>query len=169
MFSRPRKSMSPHERVGLPPGSLIPVGVRSTEPVKIRVIRYNQKDFEEKEAAAIEECLRPQDRKLITWINVDGLQDTDIVEKIGTHFDIHPLVLEDMLNTEQRPKTDDYDDYVFTVLKSLRYDENEDEFTAAQISLVLGPHYVLSLCQEEIRNFNPVLERLKKLISHFKR
>ena len=165
MFSRPRKSMSPHERVGLPPGSLIPVGVRSTEPVKIRVIRYNQKDFEEKEAAAIEECLRPQDRKLITWINVDGLQDTDIVEKIGTHFDIHPLVLEDMLNTEQRPKTDDYDDYVFTVLKSLRYDENEDEFTAAQISLVLGPHYVLSLCQEEIRNFNPVLERLKKLRS----
>jgi magnesium transporter len=162
MHRQSGKTMNPHDRVGLPPGSLIPVGVHRTEPVKIRLIRYNQKDFEEKEATAIEECLLPEDPRLITWISIDGLQDANIVEQIGAHFHIHPLVLEDMLNTEQRPKTDDYDGYVFTVLKSLRYDETEDEFVTDQINLVLGPHYVLSLCQEEDGNFDPVLERLKK-------
>ena len=100
MFRHARKAMRPHARVGLPPGSLIPVGVQRTDPVKIRLIRYNQKNFEEKEATTIEECLLPKERGLITWINIDGLQDAGIVEEIGTHFDIHPLVLEDMLNTD---------------------------------------------------------------------
>ncbi len=129
---------------------------------RIRLIRYNQEIFEEKEVKTIEECFAPGDPGMVIWINIDGLQEAEVIEKIVAHYNIHPLVLEDMLNTEQRPKTDDYGGYLFTVMKSLRYDQKAGEFAAEQISLVLGPDYVLSLREEESDNFNSVLERLRK-------
>jgi magnesium transporter len=135
---------------------------KDTERTKIRLIRYNQEDLEQKEPNTIEECFMDADRWKVTWINIDGLQDEGVIEKAVAHLNIHPLVLEDMLNTEQRPKTDDYGDYLFTVIKSLRYDKNAGQFTAEQISLVLGHNYVLSLREEESDNFNSVLERLRK-------
>jgi magnesium transporter len=138
------------------------------ERVRITVIRYNEKDLEEKEAKTIEECFRQPDKGLVTWIHVDGLYEPGLIEKITTHFNIHPLVLEDMLNTDQRPKTDDYGNYLFTVLKALRYDQEEGEFVTEQISLVLGPDYVLSLRERQGNNFDSVIERLRKSKGHIR-
>jgi magnesium transporter len=132
------------------------------ERVRITVIRYNEKELEEKEPKTVEECFRQPHRGLVTWIHIDGLHEPGLIEEITAHFDIHPLVLEDMLNTDQRPKTDDYGNYLFTVLKALRYDQAESEFVAEQISLVLGRDYVLSLSERQGDNFDSVIERLRK-------
>ena len=162
MPRRGRKTMIFHSQLGPPSGHLVSAGEERADPVKIGLIRYNQNQFEEKEAKTVEECFLPADSRLVTWINIDGLEDPAVIEKIATHFDIHPLVLEDMLNTDQRPKTDDYGDYLFIVLKSLRYDERKGKVTDEQISLVFGPDYVLSLRERESDSFNPVEARLKK-------
>jgi len=97
----------------------------------------------------------------VTWVNIDGLHDIEIMEKIGKHFGLHPLVLEDILNTEQRPKIEDFDDYIFVVLKMLYYDENEGEIRAEQISIILGSNFVLSF-QERVGDiFNPLRDRIR--------
>jgi magnesium transporter len=147
---------------GSPPGNAVSPQRKGTGKTRIHLTLYNQEKFEEKEPTNIEECFLPSGEGIVTWINIDGLQDADVIEKIVTHYNIHPLVLEDMLNTDQRPKTDDYGDYLFTVMKSLRYDRKAGESAAEQISLVLGPDYVLSLREEESDNFNSVLEQIRK-------
>ena len=140
----------------------------NTERTRIRLIRYNQKELEEREPQTIEECFSPPEQGLVRWINIDGLHEASIIEQMTTHFDIHPLVLEDMLNTDQRPKTDDYGNYLFTVLKALHYDQEEGEFVTEQISLVLGPDYVLSLRERDSGSFDAVIERLRKPKSHIR-
>jgi magnesium transporter len=85
------------KKVGLPPGTLVHVGERRAEKVKITIIDYDRENFEKKEVEKIEECFPFKDKPTVTWINVDGLQEIKIVEKIGTHFGIHPLVLEDIV------------------------------------------------------------------------
>ncbi|MEJ2724170.1 MAG: magnesium/cobalt transporter CorA [Deltaproteobacteria bacterium] len=153
--------MNVRSEFGPPSGRLVSAGEKKSDPVRISLIRYNENDLEEKEVKTIEECFLPADPRLVTWINIDGVEDPAVIEKIAIHFDIHRLVLEDMLNTDQRPKTDDYADYLFIVLKSLRYDEKEGKVNGEQVSLVFGPNYVLSLRERESDSFNPVKDRLK--------
>jgi magnesium transporter len=91
-------------KVGLPPGTLVHVGERKAENVKIRILDYDEAQFEEKEAKIIEESFPFKDKPTVTWINIDGLHEVEIIEKLGSHFGLHPLLLEDILNTDQRPK-----------------------------------------------------------------
>ena len=95
------------EKAGLSPGTLVFVGEKKIEKVKIKILDYDETQIAEKEAATIEECFPFKDLPTVTWINIDGLHEVDIIEKIGTHFGLHPLLLEDILNTEQRPKLED--------------------------------------------------------------
>jgi magnesium transporter len=148
-------------KVGLPPGTLVHIGERKTEEVKIAIIDYDQKDYQEKEAEKIEECFPFKDKPTVTWINIDGLQEVEIIEKIGAHFGIHPLVLEDIVHTGQRPKAEDLGDYLFIVLKMLYHDESEDEMMGEQVSLLLGPNYVISFQEREGDIFNPIRERIR--------
>jgi len=85
----------------------------------------------------------------------------DIIEKMGNHFNIHPLVLEDILNTGQRPKMEDFVDYIFVVLKMLYYDEKENEVRAEQVSVILGSNYVISFQETEGDVFDPIRERIR--------
>jgi magnesium transporter len=155
------KRVGSKEKVGLPPGTLVHVGERKTEKVKMTVIDYDQKNFEEREARKIEECFPFRDKPTVTWINIDGLQEVKIVERIGAHFGIHPLVLEDILHTGQRPKAEDLGDYLFIVLKMVYHDENEDEITGEQVSLILGPNYIISFQEREGDIFNQIRERIR--------
>ena len=146
---------------GLPPGSLVHVGDTRTAKVKITVIDYDEKNFEEKEVKKVEECFPFKEKPTVTWINVDGVHQLDIIEKIGKHFGLHPLVLEDIVNTGQRPKMEDFEDYIFIVLKMLYHSEKDDEIKAEQISLILGKNFVISFQETEGDVFNFIRERIK--------
>jgi len=149
------------KRVGLPPGSLIHIGEKRAEKVKITLIRYEQDSYEEKVIDTIEECLPIKDRPGITWVNVDGLHQVDIIEKIGVHLGVHPLTMEDILNTGERPKMDETDEYIFVILKMLYHGKEKNEITAEQVSFVLGSNYVVTF-QETVGDvFDPVRERLR--------
>ena len=150
-----------HKKVGLPPGTLVHVGEKRIERTRITVIDYDQKDLEEREVKNIEECFPYKDKPTVTWINIDGLHEVDVIEKIGNHFGIHPLVLEDILHTGQRPKSEDLGDYIFTVLKMLYYDDEEEGIIGEQISVILGPGYVISFQEREGDILNPIRERIR--------
>ena len=157
----PRLVKKSSKSKGLPPGALIHIGEKKTDKVKISVLDYSIGKYDEKELKKVEECFSLKRKPSISWINVDGLHEIDVVEKLGKAFDIHPLVLEDILNTDQRPKIEDYDRYIFLVLKMLYVDEKTKEIHSEQVSLILGNNYVISF-QETIGDvFDTVRDRIR--------
>jgi len=149
------------KKVGLPPGTLVHIGEKKTDKVRITIIDYDEANFEEKEIKTVEECFPFKNKPTVTWINIDGIHDIKIIEKIGKHFDLHPLILEDIVNTGQRPKIEDFGDYIFVVLKMLYYNEKEDEIQAEQVSLILSSNFVISFQEREGDVFNPIRERIR--------
>jgi magnesium transporter len=149
-------------KVGMPPGSLVYTGEKEHRPAKITITRYNETDFDERQVDAFAEGQLPDDPQAVTWINVNGVSQVKDLEKLGEHYKIHPLVLEDILEVGQRPKVEDYDDYLYVVLNSIRPIAVGEELVAEEISLVLGPHYLLSFYAGDDDLFAPVRERLLK-------
>jgi len=129
--------------------------------VRITIIDYDESHVEDKEAKRIEECFPFTDKPTVTWININGLHQLDIIEKIGEHFNVHPLVLEDIVNTGQRPKIEDFVDYIFVTLKMLRYSDEEKETKAEQVSLILGSNFVISFQENEGDVFDPIRQRIE--------
>lgn len=146
---------------GLPPGSLVHIGESIAEDVKITVIDYDEGSFLEKETNSTEECLLFKDKPTVTWINVEGIHNIDIIRKLGDCYGFHPLVLEDILNTSQRPKLEDYGDYLYIVVKMLHSNKGTHA-VPEQISLILGPNFVFSF-QEGIKGdvFDGIRERIR--------
>ena len=149
------------KKAGLPPGSPVHIGERKTEKTRITIIDYDQAQLQEKEAGSIEECFAFKDNPTVTWINIDGLHQIEIIEKMGRHFNLHSLVLEDIVNTGQRPKMEDFEDYIFIVLKMLYYDQ-KGGIKTEQVSLILGPNFVISFQEQEGDVFNPIRDRIRK-------
>jgi len=151
-----------HKKVGLAPGTLVHVGERKIEKVRIRIIDYDETQLEEKEAKTVEECFPFKDKPTITWINIDGVHDMEAMGKIGKHFDLHPLILEDIVNTQQRPKLEDFGSHVFVVLKMLYYDKVKRELEAEQVSLIFGSNFIISFQERVGQIFEPLRERIRK-------
>jgi magnesium transporter len=149
------------EKAGLPPGSLVHIGEEKTQESKITIMDYDETHFQEKEIKTIEECFAFRDMPTVTWINVDGLHQVEILEKLGEYYGFHPLMLEDILNTDQPPKMEDYGKYIYIVLKMLSYMDNSNEIVTEQISLILGPNFIISFQEREGTVFNPVRERIR--------
>lgn len=143
------------------PGELVHVGEKKVDEVKVSVIDYDDKNFQEKIIANIEELLPFKDTPTVTWININGLHDVDFIEKIGNNFEMHPLTLEDIVNTGQRPKYEDFDQYIFVTLKILMFDEEKKEIISEQVSLVFGANFVISFQEIEGDVFNPIRERIR--------
>jgi magnesium transporter len=122
---------------------------------------YDEAHFQEKEIKTIEECFLFKDKPTVTWINIDGLHQVEILEKLGECYGLHPLVLEDILNTDQRPKMEDYGEYLYIVLRMLNYNDKSSEIESEQISLVLGPNFVFSFQEREGDTFNPIRDRIR--------
>ncbi|MBU1853322.1 MAG: magnesium/cobalt transporter CorA [Candidatus Omnitrophica bacterium] len=156
---RPVKKIS--KVAGLLPGTLVHVGEKKTEHTKFTVIDYNETEFQEKVLKKIEECTSFKEKDSVSWINIDGIYEIDIIEKIGKQFNLHPLVLEDIVNTGQRPKIEDFDDYIFIVLKMISYNESKSEIESEQVSLILGPNFVISFQEREGDVFNSIRERIR--------
>ena len=146
---------------GLVPGTPVYVGEKEKVRVKITLIDYVESQFQEKEVKTVEECFSFKETPTVTWINVDGIHDTEIIEKIGLRFDLHPFILEDILNTSQRPKTEDFGSYLFVVLKMLHQNSNGRQTETEQVSIVLGRNFVISFQEKEGDVFDPIRERIR--------
>ncbi len=149
------------KKAGLPPGTLVHIGEKKAETPKITIMNYDEAHFQEKEIKTIEECFLFKDKPTVTWINIDGLHQVEILEKLGECYGLHPLVLEDILNTDQRPKMEDYGEYLYIVLRMLNYNDKSIEIESEQISLVLGPNFVFSFQEREGDTFNPIRDRIR--------
>ncbi|MGB3112798.1 MAG: magnesium/cobalt transporter CorA [Candidatus Omnitrophota bacterium] len=148
-------------KTALPPGALIHIGEKKTERIKVTLVDYNETECQEKELKNIQEAALFKDKPTVTWIAVVGLHETGILEEIGAFFDLHPLLLEDILDTGQRPKIDDYGTYFFILLKMLDYDEKTGKVITEQVSLVFGKKFVISFQEKESHLFNIVKERIR--------
>ena len=146
---------------GLPPGTLVHVGVKPDQPAKLTVMEYDEENFAEHEVASVEECLPFLEAPTITWLNVAGIHQVDVVEQLGRLLNLHPLLLEDVVNTSQRPKLEDYQENLFIVLKMLEYDGEAREVVVEQVSLVLGQTYLVSFQEDENDVFATVRTRLR--------
>jgi magnesium transporter len=150
------------QKAGTAPGTLVHVGERKAGKARITVIDFDSEQLDERQLDTIDEALHLKDLPTTTWLNIDGLHDIEIIETIGEHFNLHPLVLEDILNTGQRSKADDYGDYAYIVLKMLHVDQEKNEIRSEQISLVLGNHFLISFQEIEGDVFASVRERIRK-------
>ena len=148
-------------KAGLPPGSLIHIGDKKAAPIKINIIDYDEETFQEKEAKSIEECCAFRETSTVTWINVDGVHDSRLISDLGSRFGIHPLILEDIMTTAQRPKMEDMGDYLYIVIRMLDLVEKRKEVRSEQVSLILGPNFVISFEEDEGDVFDAVRERIR--------
>lgn len=149
------------KKAGAPPGTLVHIGEKKAESVRITYIDYDEQSFQEKQVTDIKECFPFKETPTVTWINIDGIHDVDIIEKIGKHFGLHPLILEDILHTTQRPKFEDYDSHLFIVLRMLMSASEKQLVQSEQVSMVVGRNFVISF-QESIGDvFEPIRDRLR--------
>jgi len=149
------------KKSGLPPGTLVHIGEKREQAVLITYMDYDENSFQEKQGATVEECFAFKDTQTVTWINIDGIDDIPIIEKIGKAYDLHPLILEDIVTAGQRPKFDNYDKYIYIVLKMLTYNCANHAIESEQISIVFGSNFVISF-QENVGDiFNPIRDRIR--------
>ena len=149
------------EKAGLPPGTVVFVGEKKVEEIRITIIDYDENHYAEREVKNIEDCFSYKDTPSISWINIDGVHQVDVIEKLGAHFVLHPLLQEDVVNTHQRPKFDEFDDHLFIVLRMFFLNEKENELQGEQISLIVGANFVISFQERQGDVFDQVRERLR--------
>jgi magnesium transporter len=136
------------------------VGEESHEPVKSSVIKYDEANFEERAVGKVEEAFKLRSKSSVVWLNIDGVHQPEIIEQVGKSFGLHPLVAEDIASTGQRPKMEDFDDYIFVVVRMFKFDE-EGETKSEQISIILGADFVISFQEREGDVFDAIRERLR--------
>lgn len=153
------------EKVGYVPGSLIYLGKKRKGKISLNLFDYNAKTCIEKKIDYKKKRFPFKKKSSVTWINIDGLHDVSVIEKIGSQYDIHPLTLEDILNTDQRPKIEIFDDYILIILKMLYYDDKKKKISSEQVSIILGDHYVISFQETKDDIFDPIRHKLRQEMS----
>ena len=150
------------KKAGLPPGTPVFVGEKKVERIRVSYMDYDEAKVEEKEVEDVVQCFPFKDTPTVTWINIDGIHEVSLIEKIGNHFEMHPLILEDIVNSTQRPKLEDFGHYIFIILKMIYFDEKENATKIEQVSLILGENYVISFQEREGDIFESIRERIRK-------
>lgn len=150
------------KKAGAPPGTLQHMGEQKIAESQIFVTDFSKKSLESSELENISKVFPYLDRETITWVQIHGLHEIELIQELGTHMNFHPLVQEDILNTGQRPKKEDYKDYIFFVIRMLHYNEEKDEILSEQLSLILGNNYVISFQESDFSYFDIIKERLKQ-------
>ena len=150
------------KKLGLPPGSMVYVGEKKVEQITISVLDYDEEHCEIKELEKVDESFPFKETPTVTWLNINGLHEVEMLKRLGDHFNIHPLILEDILNTHQRPKIEVFDDYVYIVLKMISFDEENNKIDVEQVSLILGSNYVITLQERAGDIFGPIRSRIQE-------
>lgn len=149
------------QKVGLAPGTLVHVGERRTARPDIALFEYDAASLKETRFASIADSREHARGPGTLWLNVHGLHEPEVMAEIGHRFHLHPLVLEDILNTDQRPKVDEYGDYLFIVARFFEYDPATGSVGSDQVSIVLGADFVLTFQERPTGTFDPLRERLR--------
>ncbi len=159
-----KSSKKQSSKAGLPPGTLVHVGKKRSTQVKINVIDYNAEVYEVSESVPVQELSSFQNADTITWIDINGLHDLEIIKSIGEQFELHGLLLEDVVNTTHRPKVEEYDDHIYLTLKMLGIGASRKSIISEQVSFILGDNWLISFQERE----GDVLESVRSRLSENK-
>jgi magnesium transporter len=143
------------------PGTGGYVGVKRKDPVTLHILDYDEMNFTEKDLKSVEESLPFKRSPTVTWLNISGVHDIKIIEEVGKLFSIHPLVLEDIANTTQRSKLEEYDEYIYIVLKMVLFNKEKKESYIEQVSLIIGKDFVISFQEKNVDVLDSLRERIR--------
>lgn len=150
------------KKAGLPPGTLVHIGEQKMKRVQIDMLRYTPDGYQELQLHSIDHLNELKSAPgAITWLNIEGVHDTSIMERVGKIYDIHSLVLEDIVNTQQRPKFEDYDNFLFIVFRMLNTAQSHHGIGGEQVSLLLGKKVVITFQESPGDVFDSVRERIR--------
>lgn len=149
------------KKAGLPPGSLIHVGQIIDPKIHISLVDYDPHHLVEMKDISIDQCLRYMQKPTVTWINIRGIHDSNVLNTIGKHFGLHSLLLEDVMNSGQRSKLDYYKDHIYIVMRSLSYDSTADLISDEQVSIVFGKNFLITFLEDSAEVIEPVLARIR--------
>ena len=151
-----------NNQVGQPPGTLPAFDRKPEKPTVVTLMDCDSDKCEKKHVENLADLRQIKDTSTNNWINVAGTADTKIVAEIGQIFDIHPLVLEDIVNPRQRIKIEMFDDYIFVVLKMITYSQASESFHKQNVCLILGEHFLFSFHEEQDHVFDAIRKRLQR-------
>ncbi len=164
-MSKKRKYSHKKRKQGLPPGSLVYTGHRQHAPTKVYTLRYNLTDFHQEEAYLPE---RKQVQGII-WVDIHSLTDVGFIQQVGDDFDLHPLLLEDVLDTQQRPKMEEYDNGLFIIVPSIRLHTATLDLQVEQIAFFLSEHFVITFQEDPDDDFIGVRKRAQEDIGRIRK
>ncbi len=147
------------DKAGLSPGTPVFIGERKQQETQIEVVKFANDYVNVINGAALQDCVPVKDG--VTWVNVFGIHDVELIGDLGRRFGIHPLTLEDIVNTSQRPKAEEFDDYFFVVLKMITYHEDSHEINIETVSMVFGAGFVISFQERDGDAFDPIRDRIR--------
>lgn len=147
---------------GLSPWSPVFMGTQKIDKSIIRILDYDKNTLEELDVQSPEDIKRFIETDTVTWISVYGLHDVEMIRTIGDFFGVHPLTIGDIVNTGQRPKMEEYENYIYLTLKMLQFDHEEEVIRADQLSIILGENFLISFQEKPIDIFLPVRSRISK-------
>lgn len=153
-------------RIGLPPGTLL----QQTEakPSQYELFSYNPDGYVEEEGTGIPDLNLLFEKKRVTWLNIVGVENTELLEYLGKELDIHPVVLEDIQNTVQRPKIEDTGEYLFCTLRMMRWDADTSEIISEQLSILMAEHFVISFQEKPGDVFDEIRSRIRQKKGHIR-
>ena len=164
-FARSR----PSDKQGQPPGTLAYIGDPKDHQVNTSIYRYNKEDCIEIASATKDDWLPQPESALISWINIDGIHDLDLIADIGKEYKLHPLILEDIVNTTQRPKAEEYENGIFLVLQMISFNKESKEIDTEQVSLFLGTNFVLTFQEKPADVLGPIRNRLQSNLGRIRK
>ncbi len=158
------------KKAGLPPGTIVYIGENRESKSEIDIFNYSEKIFNERKIDTFDACLKYLNNETITWVNIEGIHNIDIIKSLGKEFNINNLVLEDMANTNQRAKISEFSGYIYIILKMLSYNEVNKQVESEHVSIIFAENYVITL-QEGTEGdvFRPVRERLRVESSYIRK
>jgi magnesium transporter len=158
----PRVFKKRAKEAGLPSGALVHMGEKKIEKTRITLMDYDETHFQDREIKTLDESLPFKDQSTVTWVDIEGIHQVTMLGKLGERFGLHPLVVEDILNMEERPKIEDFGDYILIILKiPYHCDNGSNGIEIEQISLVLGLNFVVSFQEREGDVFRSIREQIR--------
>ncbi|MCE1247448.1 MAG: magnesium/cobalt transporter CorA [Firmicutes bacterium] len=150
------------KKAGMPPGTLLNPSEAEKPSTKVHIIEFDEYRFAENDADSINDCIVSSEKPGVTWINIDGSGNADLLETLGKSYGFHPLVMEDIMDTDQRPKIEWYQNYIFIVAKMLCWNSVDAEIYREQVGIIIGSNYVISFQEKAgIDVFDPLRERIR--------
>ena len=155
------KSKRSGSKSGMAPGTMVFIGKQKRDKVRLDLIDFSNDSLFELRDATINQCINYAKKSSVTWINVNGIHDIELIAELGKHFELHALTLEDIVNTSQRLKTEEFQKYIFIVLKMIEFNEAVNEVKIEHVSVILGENFVISFLEDEGDFFDSVRDRIR--------